>query len=95
MQIIDFKFTDVKSTLNKLHLLKGDNLLKAGEILFCDDNPYEVQAAVFAGRNLAATSRFAFLKWSEYQAERKRRADAQRAAQERRDAIRAPPSIDL
>ncbi|MBU0460056.1 MAG: putative DNA binding domain-containing protein [Nanoarchaeota archaeon] len=46
---INFKFTNVKAILNKLELLKEDKLLKAGEVLFCDKNPLEVQAAVFAG----------------------------------------------
>jgi ATP-dependent DNA helicase RecG len=46
---IDFEFAGVRSTLNKLGLLAGSKLLKAGEVLFCDGNPAEVQAAVFAG----------------------------------------------
>ncbi|MBI2668431.1 putative DNA binding domain-containing protein [Candidatus Woesearchaeota archaeon] len=46
---IDFKFTNAKAVLNKLGLLKDGKLLKAAEILFCDDNKQEVQAAVFAG----------------------------------------------
>ncbi len=46
---INFKFTNVKPILNKLELLKGNKLLKAAEVLFCDKNPLEVQAAVFAG----------------------------------------------
>lgn len=46
---INFKFTNVKDTLAKLHLTKDSKLLRAAEILFCDDNPSEVQAAVFAG----------------------------------------------
>jgi ATP-dependent DNA helicase RecG len=46
---IDFKFSSVKGTLHKLHLLSGGKLLKAGEVLFCDENSVEVQAAVFAG----------------------------------------------
>ncbi len=48
---IDFKFTNTKSVLNKLGLMKGDKLLKAAEVLFCDNNHLEVQAAVFAGIN--------------------------------------------
>src|SRR3990167_2917716 len=48
---IDFRFTNVKSVLNKLGLLKGGKLLKAAEVLFCDDNLLEVQAAVFAGKD--------------------------------------------
>ena len=46
---IDFKFTTVSSVLNKLGLTKGGKLLQAAEVLFCDHNPLEVQAAVFAG----------------------------------------------
>ncbi len=46
---IDFKFTTVQSVLNKLGLLKERKLLKAAEVLFCDNNPLEIQAAVFAG----------------------------------------------
>ncbi|MEK6845734.1 MAG: ATP-binding protein [Nanoarchaeota archaeon] len=46
---IDFKFTNLKSVLNKLGLMKDDQLLKAAEVLFCDDNQLEVQTAVFAG----------------------------------------------
>ncbi len=46
---IDFKFTTVQSVLNKLGLLKEGKLLKATEVLFCDNNQLEVQAAVFAG----------------------------------------------
>lgn len=46
---VDFNFVDVKTTLHKLHLLDGEHLLRAGELLFCDDNPMEIQAAIFAG----------------------------------------------
>ena len=46
---IDFKFTNTKAVLNKLGLLKDGKLLKAAEVLFCDENQQEVQAAVFAG----------------------------------------------
>ena len=48
-QRINFKFTNLKAVLNKLGLMKNARLLKAAEVLFCDDNPFEVQAAVFAG----------------------------------------------
>lgn len=48
---IDFKFTTVKDVLAKLHMVKGGNLLRAAEILFCDDNIAEIQAAVFAGKD--------------------------------------------
>ena len=46
---VDFEFVDVKTTLHKLHLLNGNRLLRAAEVLFCDDNSLEVQAAIFAG----------------------------------------------
>ncbi len=46
---VDFDFVDVKTTLHKLHLSNGERLLRAGEVLFCDDNPMEIQAAIFAG----------------------------------------------
>ena len=46
---VDFEFIDVKTTLHKLHLLSGNRLLRAAEVLFCDDNSLEVQAAIFAG----------------------------------------------
>ena len=39
----------MKTTLRKLHLLSGEKLLKAAEVLFCNDNSMEIQAAVFAG----------------------------------------------
>ena len=46
---IDFDFQNVKTTLNKLGLLHKNHLTKAAEILFCDENSMEVQAAIFAG----------------------------------------------
>lgn len=46
---ISFKYSNAKTSLRKLHLLSGEKLLKAAEVLFCDDNSMEVQAAVFAG----------------------------------------------
>jgi ATP-dependent DNA helicase RecG len=46
---VDFELVNVKTTLHKLHLLEGSHLLRAAEVLFCDDNPLEVQAAIFAG----------------------------------------------
>ncbi len=46
---IDFDFVDVKSTLYKLHLLHKNQLTHAAEVLFCDENSMEVQAAIFAG----------------------------------------------
>src|SRR3989338_8330639 len=46
---IDFDFVGVKSTLHKLHLLHKNQLTHAAEVLFCDENSMEVQAAIFAG----------------------------------------------
>jgi ATP-dependent DNA helicase RecG len=46
---INFKFSNIRTVLHKLHLIKENKLLKAAEVLFCDDNSMEVQAAVFAG----------------------------------------------
>jgi len=46
---INFKFDSVKNVLRKLGLLSGNRFLKAAEILFCNTNSLEVQAAVFAG----------------------------------------------
>ncbi len=46
---INFKYTNAKATLNKLWLLKRNKLTRAAEVLFCDDNRVEIQAAVFAG----------------------------------------------
>ena len=46
---INFTFSDVESILNKLNLIKEDKLLRAVDVLFCDNNSLEVQAAVFAG----------------------------------------------
>ncbi len=48
---INFKFTNVEETLKKLHLYKGDKLLNAAEVLFCNQNNLELQAAVFAGKD--------------------------------------------
>ncbi|MBA3066355.1 transcriptional regulator [bacterium] len=46
---INFKFDNTKNVLRKLGLLSGNKLLKAAEILFCNSNSLEIQAAVFAG----------------------------------------------
>ena len=48
---INFKYTNVKATLNKLGLLDRGRLTRAAEILFCNENSMEVQAAVFASKN--------------------------------------------
>jgi ATP-dependent DNA helicase RecG len=46
---VAFKYSNVKTVLGKLRLLRGENLLHAGEVLFCNDSSMEVQAAIFAG----------------------------------------------
>lgn len=46
---ISFAFTSTRTVLDKLHLLYDGKLLNAGEVLFCNENSLEVQAAVFAG----------------------------------------------
>jgi ATP-dependent DNA helicase RecG len=46
---INYKFDNVRNVLRKLGLFAGNKLLKAAEILFCNHNSLEVQAAVFAG----------------------------------------------
>lgn len=48
---INFKFTNVKATLNKLGLLDRGRLTRAAEILFCNENSMEIQAAVFASKD--------------------------------------------
>lgn len=44
---INFSYSNKKKALEKLELVKGNKLLNAGKILFCDST--EVQCAVFAG----------------------------------------------
>jgi len=48
---INFKFSDEKSILNKLHLLKEGKPINASKLLFSNKKPLELQAAVFAGTN--------------------------------------------
>jgi len=48
---INFRFTNVESVLKKLDLMKDGKILKAVEVLFCDYNTLEVQAAIFAGED--------------------------------------------
>jgi ATP-dependent DNA helicase RecG len=59
---LDFDFEGIKPTLNKLNLTHGKTLLNACEVLFCDVNPMEVQAAVFAG-----TDKLTFLDIKKFQ----------------------------
>ena len=53
---IDFAFDNAGNILKKLNLVKNSRLLKAAEVLFCNENTIEVQGAVFAG-----TDRVTFL----------------------------------
>jgi len=46
---INFDYKDVKTALRKLKLIADNRILNAAEVLFCEDNSLEVQAAVFAG----------------------------------------------
>ncbi|MFH1903544.1 MAG: ATP-binding protein [Candidatus Omnitrophota bacterium] len=46
---IDFDFVDVKTTFNKLHFFDKNQMIMAAEVLFCDESPIEIQAAIFAG----------------------------------------------
>ena len=46
---IDFAFDNTGNVLKKLNLKKDSRMLKAADVLFCDENSLEVQAAVFAG----------------------------------------------
>ena len=43
---INFDFKDVTTTLRKLKLIADNRILNATEVLFCEDNSLEVQAAV-------------------------------------------------
>ena len=58
---VNFKYTNARATLNKLWLLRGSKLTKAAEVLFCDENSMEIQAAVFAG-----TDKLTFLDISQF-----------------------------
>ena len=39
---INFKYSNAKTTLKRLHLLSDEKLLKAAEVLFCNDNSMEI-----------------------------------------------------
>lgn len=42
-----FDYSDKKDGLNKLSLLKGDKLVNAVKVLFCDDSRVVLQIAMF------------------------------------------------
>ncbi len=48
---LSFKYENAKTTLNKLDLTKKNKILNAGQVLFCNKNPLELQLAIFAGVN--------------------------------------------
>jgi len=48
---LEFNYVSKNTTLNKLGLIDNNILLRAGEVLFCTDNPLEVQMAIFAGND--------------------------------------------
>ncbi|MFH0906017.1 MAG: RNA-binding domain-containing protein [archaeon] len=48
---INFKYTNKKTVLEKLHLAKNNKLTNAGKLLFSKQEPIEVQAAIFAGKD--------------------------------------------
>jgi len=58
---INFIFTDEKSVLSKLHLLRNEKPVNAAKVLFSKEKPLEVQAAVFAG-----TDKTTFLDIKQY-----------------------------
>lgn len=45
---LDFKYLNKETTLKKLGLAAEDKILNAAEVLFCDENPLELQLAIFA-----------------------------------------------
>ena len=46
---LSFDYVSATTTLSKLGLLKNKKLLNAANVIFCDENKFEYQAAVFAG----------------------------------------------
>ena len=48
---LDYKYSSPAAALKKLGFVRNSRLIKAAEILFCDDNPGELKAAVFAGKD--------------------------------------------
>lgn len=47
---LEFAHENMEVTLRKLGLIENNSLLNAAEVLFCDDNPLEMQMAIFAGK---------------------------------------------
>ncbi len=48
---LNFEYVNPATTLSKLGLFKNKKLLNAADIIFCDENKFEYQAAVFAGND--------------------------------------------
>ena len=48
---LEFEHENMEITLAKLELITEDRVLNAAEVLFCDQNPLEVQMAIFAGKD--------------------------------------------
>jgi ATP-dependent DNA helicase RecG len=47
---LDFVYENMEVSLRKLGFIQNNSLLNAAEVLFCDDNPLEIQMAIFAGK---------------------------------------------
>lgn len=50
---LSFGYVSATTTLSKLGLFKNNKLLNAANVIFCDENKFEFQAAVFAGNDKA------------------------------------------
>ncbi len=48
---LEFRYENMENTLQKLGLIEKGKLLNAAEVLFCEENPLEVQQAIFAGKD--------------------------------------------
>jgi energy-coupling factor transporter ATP-binding protein EcfA2 len=48
---LEFEYENKETTLKKLGLIENGRMLNAAEVLFCDENPFEVQMAIFAGND--------------------------------------------
>ncbi|MCP5104268.1 MAG: hypothetical protein GY950_12850, partial [bacterium] len=48
---LEFNHESMAITLRKLGLIEAGQLLNAAEVLFCEENPLEVQMAIFAGKD--------------------------------------------
>lgn len=48
---LEFRYESMENTLQKLGLIENGQLLNAAEVLFCEENPLEVQLAIFAGKD--------------------------------------------